>query len=151
MSRSTIRRLRLSPAAGDATASGPLERLSSETAAFPSLTARGDSLVLDQSDGIATNDGGLRVTAPITITGTFDERSASTLDFALAGQPPATTARPCQQNLPPKVMSTSAESRSNPKSIAVLLGADPLFSSSICYWRLDLPISLLGYALNAMR
>jgi hypothetical protein len=48
-------------------------------------TALGGSIVVNSGKGAVTNDDPLRVTAPITITGSFDQRATGALDFALAG------------------------------------------------------------------
>ena len=47
-------------------------------------TALGDSIIVDGGTGMVTNNDPLRVTAPITITGNFDQSVSGELDFALA-------------------------------------------------------------------
>ncbi len=48
-------------------------------------TALGDSILVNGGTGTVTNDDPLMVTAPITITGNFDQGATGELDFALAG------------------------------------------------------------------
>ena len=48
-------------------------------------TALGDNIVVNGGTGTVTNDDPLKVTAPITITGDFDQSATGELDFALSG------------------------------------------------------------------